>query len=231
MELSYEIYFGGFSVASFDTKITVDRSAYRVTTNARSLGILEFFFPIEVTGEGRGLVTGTKVEPVQYHSKGTFDGQPRHVTLTSRGAAVPLMSLHPPRDPEKRDAVPESLQLGTIDPYAAVMSLALTSKATPCQEELRVFNGRARTDFRLSHAGSEFLKKTEYNVYSGSAELCEVAYDTLAGGYKKPWFGKDKKDAVTRLWVARLTEGSVGSCPSGSRRAFRHDRWPYHRRF
>jgi hypothetical protein len=209
LDLSYEFYFGGFSVASFDTKIIVDRSAYSVTTNARSLGILEFFFPIEVTGEGTGVVNGSEVKPAKYRSNGTFDGQPREVTLTSRIAAVPLVSLHPPRDPEKRDAVPESLQLGTIDPYAAVMSLALTSKANPCEEELRVFNGRARTDFRLSYVGSDFLKKTEYNVYSGPAELCEVAYDTLAGGYKKPWFGKNKKDAVTRLWVARLTEGGA----------------------
>ena len=87
LDLSYEIYFGGFSVASFNTKITVDRSAYRVTANARSLGILEFFFPIEVTGEGTGLVTGTEVKPLQYLSKGTFDGQPRHVTLTNPGSA------------------------------------------------------------------------------------------------------------------------------------------------
>ncbi|WP_028467611.1 DUF3108 domain-containing protein [Nisaea denitrificans] len=206
LDLSYTIYFGGFSVAAFDSKIAVDRSAYRVTTNARSLGILDFFFPIEVTSEGTGLVTGSGIKPETYRSNGTFDGKPRRITLTARDGAAPSVSMHPPRDPEKRDAVPEDLQLGTIDPYAAVVSLALTSKVNPCQEELRVFNGRTRTDFRLSHAGSDVLKKTDYSVFDGRAERCEVAYETLAGGYKKPWFGEDKTDAVTRLWVARLTE-------------------------
>lgn len=209
LDLSYEIYFGGFSVAAFDSNIAVDRSAYRVTTNARSLGILDFFFPIEVSSEGTGQVTGMGIKPETYRSNGTFDGKPRRITLTTRDGAVPSVSMHPPRDPEKRDAVPEDLQLGTIDPYAAVVSLALTPKANPCQEELRVFNGRTRTDFRLSHVGSDILKKTDYSVFSGPAERCEVAYETLAGGYKKPWFGRDKKGAVTRVWVARLTDGGA----------------------
>lgn len=207
LDLSYTIYFGGLSVAVFDSKIAVDRSAYRVTTNARSLGVLDFFFPIAVTSEGTGQVTGKGIKPETYRSYGTFGGEPRRITLTSRAGAAPAVVMHPPRDPVKRDAVPEDLQLGTIDPYAAVVSLALTRKANPCEEELRVFNGRTRTDFRLSHAGSDILEKTDYSAFSGPAELCTVAYETLAGGYKKPWFGEDKTDAVTRLWVARLTEG------------------------
>ena len=207
LDLSYTIYFGGFSVAAFDSKIAIDRSAYRVTTNARSLGILDFFFPIDVSSEGTGQVTVRGIKPETYRSNGTFDGKPRRITLMTRDGAVPSVSMHPPRDPEKRDAVPEDLQRGTIDPYAAVVSLALTSKANPCEEELQVFNGRTRTDFRLSHAGTDVLKKTNYSVFDGRAERCEVAYETLAGGYKKPWFGEDKTDAVTRLWVARLTEG------------------------
>ena len=209
LDLSYTIYFGGFSVAAFDSKIAVDRSAYRVTTNARSLGILDFFFPIEVTSEGTGQLTDTGIKPGTYRSIGTFDGKPRRITLTNRDGSTPSVSMHPPRDPEKRDAVPEALQQGTLDPYAAVVSLALTPKANPCGEELRVFNGRTRTDFRLSHAGSDILQKTEYSAFDGPAERCEVAYETLAGGYKKPWFGEDKTDAVTRLWVARLTEGGA----------------------
>ena len=209
LDLSYTIYFGGFSVAAFDSKIAVESSAYRVTTNARSLGILDYFFPIEVTSEGSGQVTGTGIKPETYRSNGTFNGKPRRIALTNRARDAPAVVMHPPRDPEKRDAVPEDLQRDTIDPYAAVVSLALTAKDNPCEEELRVFNGRTRTDFRLSHAGSDILKKTEYSVFDGPAELCDVTYETLAGGYKKPWFGEDKTDAVTRLWVARLTDGGA----------------------
>ncbi|MEO9900484.1 MULTISPECIES: DUF3108 domain-containing protein [Alphaproteobacteria] len=207
LDLSYMIYFGGFSVAAVDSKIAVDRSAYRVTTNARSLGILDYFFPIDVSSEGTGQLTGVGIKPETYRSNGTFNGQSRRITLTTRDGFAPSVVMHPPRDPEKRDAVPEDLQLGTIDPYAAVVSLALTSKANPCKEDLRVFNGRTRTDFRLSHAGSDILEKTDYSAFSGPAELCRVAYETLAGGYKKPWFGEDKTNAETRLWVARLIEG------------------------
>ena len=207
LDLSYTIYFGGFSVAAVDSTIKVDRSAYRVTTSARSLGILDFFFPIAVTSEGAGQLTGSGVKPESYRSTGTFDGKPRRITLTSRDGSVPSVVLQPPRDPEKRDAVPEDLQRGTIDPYAAVVSLALTAKPTPCTQDLQVFNGRTRTDFRLFHAGSDSLKKTDYSAFSGVAEICRVEYETLAGGYKKPWFGEDKTDAVTRLWVARLSPG------------------------
>lgn len=209
LDLSYTIYFGGFSVAAFDSKIAVDRSAYRVTTNARSLGVLDYFFPIEVTSEGTGKVTDYGVKPETFSSTGTFNGEPRRIALTSRDGAVPSVVMHPPRDPEKRDAVPEDLQHGTIDPYAAVISLALTAKLNPCEEELQVFNGRTRTDFRISHVGSDILNKSEYSIFDGPAELCEVEYETLAGGYKKSWFGKDKDNTVTRLWVARLTEGGA----------------------
>ncbi|UUX51818.1 DUF3108 domain-containing protein [Nisaea acidiphila] len=206
LDLSYAIYFGGFSVAEFDSKIEYSAADYRVTTSARSTGILDYFFPIEVMSEGRGVLAEGRVRPRMFRSTGTFDGEPRRTSLKSRIGAAPEVSVHPPRDPEKRDAVPEALQLDTIDPYAAVVALALKSDGHPCESELPVFNGRTRTDFRLSPAGSDRLPKTDYSAFSGPADICEVTYETLAGGYKKPWFGKDKTGARTRLWVSRLTE-------------------------
>lgn len=205
LDLSYAIYFGGFSVAEFDSRIEYSAADYRVTTRARSTGILDYFFPIEVTSEGVGLLAEGRVRPGMFRSTGTYDGEPRRISLKSRTGVPPEVSIHPPRDPEKRDAVPEALQLGTVDPYAAVVALALKSDGHPCEAELPVFNGRTRTDFRLTRAGTDSLLKTDYSAFSGPADVCEVKYETLAGGYKKPWFGKDKEGTRTRLWVSRLT--------------------------
>ncbi|WP_420403303.1 DUF3108 domain-containing protein [Nisaea sp.] len=205
LDLSYAIYFGGFSVADFQSKIEYDSSDYRVTTEARSAGVLDYFFPIEVTSEGLGSLRDGRVEPKAYLSHGSFKGEPRRISLRNRNGAPPEIAMHPPRDPDKRDAVPEALQLGTLDPYAALVALALRSDGHPCEAELPVFNGRTRTDFRLRHAGSDRLQKSDYSAFSGTADLCEVEYETLAGGYKKPWFGKDKSNSRTRLWVTRLS--------------------------
>lgn len=207
LDLSYAIYFGGLSVAEFDSKIEVGSTSYRVVTKARSTGILDYFFPIDVTSEGLGQRRGSEIAPDLFRSNGTFDGEPRRILLRARNGASPEVSIHPPRDPEKRDAVPEALQLGTVDPYAAVVALALKADGHPCEAEIPVFNGRSRTDFRLRPVGTEQLEKTEYSAFAGEADVCEVEYDTLAGGYKKSWFGQDKTDSRTRLWVARLSEG------------------------
>lgn len=205
LDLSYAIYFGGLSVADFQSKIEYGAGDYRVTTEARSTGILDYFFPINVTSEGLGAIADGRVEPDSYLSHGSFNGEPRRIALRNRAGALPEVTMDPPRDPEKRDAVPEALQLGTLDPYAAVVALALKSDGHPCEAELPVFNGRTRTDFRLKRAGTDQLQKTDYSAFSGPADVCEVEYETLAGGYKKPWFGKDKSNSRTRLWVARLS--------------------------
>jgi len=205
LDLSYAIYFGGLPVADLQSTIEIGAGDYRVTTEARSTGILDYFFPIRVTSEGRGAIADGRVEPEAYQSHGTFNGEPRRIALRNRAGTPPEVSMHPPRDPEKRDAVPEALQRGTLDPYAAVVALALRSDGHPCEAELPVFNGRTRTDFRLTHAGTDRLEKTGYSAFSGAADICEVEYETLAGGYKKPWFGQDRSASRTRLWVTRLS--------------------------
>lgn len=204
LALSYRIYFGGLKVAEFRSEITLGASDYRIVTKAHSTGILDYFYPIEVTSEGLGTVADGRIEAELFRSDGYFDGERRRTELRSRPGQAPDVTLIPPRDPAKRDAVPEQLQVGTVDPYAAALSLALSAGAMPCDGKLQVFNGKTRTDFSLLPAGSETLQKTEYSAFSGPAKRCELRYETLAGGYKKSWFAKDDPGLKTWLWVARL---------------------------
>lgn len=205
--LSYRLYYGGLAVADIASTVDLAGDGYRIEGEGRSLGLLDLVFPITVRNEGTGRIVDGTVLPVKYESRGRFRGEDRLTSLRHVADAPPKLELLPPPDPERRDPVPPELQRGALDPYAALATVALRPAAhQPCDGVLPVFTGQVRSDLRLAGGAEVELPRTDYSAYHGPARLCEVTYETLAGGYKKSWWGKGREREPTKVWVARLDE-------------------------
>ena len=208
--LSYSAYYGGLSAVQVDARINITPNGYEITTKGRSTGFLDFLFPFSshVLGTGRFGGKGAfddKAQARHLALQSTFRGRTRVIEIGSQTDGDVTLSITPPIPLDERDPVPRELQAGTLDPIAALVAAATQPSAqAACSGTLRIFNGKTRTDVSLVHLGAETLAANRFSVFSGLAEKCEARYKTLAGGYKKSWFGSDGPPPVITFWIARI---------------------------
>lgn len=203
-DLSYRAYYGGLSAVDIDAKITIANGRYEISTVSKSIGFLDFLFPFISRASGTG---GLRENPARrnFALSSTFRGRSREIMGISVADTSPVWTVTPPIPTDERDPVPERLRIGTQDPMAALVSAATTKAAREaCSGTSRVFNGKVRTDVHLTHLGREVLKPNDFSNFSGLTEKCEARYETLAGGYKKSWFGSDGPPPAVQFWITRI---------------------------
>ncbi|MBM85516.1 MAG: hypothetical protein CMM47_05795 [Rhodospirillaceae bacterium] len=208
--LGYRAYFGGLAAADMMTIVTLTPLNYRVSTNSRSTGFLDYLLPFTSRTFGRGSVIDPKNGDRGFILDSVFRGKWQEIRLEYSGGGAPRVSINPAIPIEDRDPVPHNLRSATFDPISAFITIALQKDAgSVCSGTLPVFNGKTRADITLSHTGHEALKANNYSVFSGPAEKCEARYRTLAGGYKKSWLRRDEPPPVIHFWIAPI--GPLGS--------------------
>lgn len=204
--LKYKMYYGGLSAVDVDAKITIVDGRYELSTVGKSTGFLDFLFPFESHASGRGEIR-ENISPRHFAITSTFRGRSREIEGILTSGKAPVWTVTPPIPLDERDPVPENLRMGTQDPMGALLMAATSSAAREvCSGTSRVFNGKARTDVRLTHLGHEILKPNRFSSFSGRAEKCEARYETLAGAYKKSWFGSEGPAPVIQLWITQLAD-------------------------
>jgi hypothetical protein len=207
-ELAYKVYYGGLSAIDIDARVSIADGEYELSTNGKSIGFLDFLFPFksQVTGRGGLRESGAARN---FSTVSTFRGRLRKIEGISIVNAVPKWTVAPPIPLDERDPVPEALRIGTLDPVAALVGAATLETASDvCSGTSRIFNGKVRTDVRLEYLGTETLPPNRFSIFSGKADKCEARYETLAGGYKKSWFGSDGPPPVIQFWISRIGDSS-----------------------
>ena len=206
-KLSYKAYYGGLAAAEIDARITISDGRYTLSTTGKSIGFLDYLFPFLSRASGRGGL-GEHATPRDFVLESTFRGRSRKIKGTAAANTAPIWTVSPPIPIDERDPVPETLRLGALDPVAALVGAATLKTAREvCSGTSRVFNGKVRTDVHLTHLGAEALRPNDFSSFSGAAEKCKARYETLAGGYKRSWFGSDAPPPEILFWITRI-EGS-----------------------
>jgi hypothetical protein len=202
--LTYEAYYGGISAVEIEAKISVSGGAYELSTSGKSIGFLEYLFPFQSHAHGTGPLE-TRSGAREFAITSSYRGKSRRIKGSTKPEAAPVWTVEPPIPLDERDPVPDDLRMDSLDPMAAVVAAA--TRASPqdaCGGTARVYNGKVRTDVHLNHLGSEVLSANRFSSYSGPAEKCEARYETLAGAYKKSWFGSDTPPPVIQFWIAQV---------------------------
>jgi hypothetical protein len=202
--LTYEAYYGGISAVEIEAKVSVADGSYELSTLGKSIGFLDLLFPFQSHAYGTGPLETTAGER-EFASTSSYRGKSRQINGTTKPEAAPVWTVKPPIPRDERDPVPDALRKESLDPMAAVVVAATRARAKDaCAGTARVFNGKVRTDVHLRHLGAEVLAASQFSNFSGPAEKCEARYETLAGAYKKSWFGSEAPPPIIRFWIAQV---------------------------
>lgn len=202
--LTYEAFYGGISAVEIEAKISVTESAYELSTMGKSIGFLDFLFPFQSHAIGTGPLE-TESGARAFAITSSYRGKARRIKGTMDPKTAPIWTVEPPIPLDERDPVPNAMRMESLDPMAAIVSAATrTSARDACGGTSRIYNGKVRTNIHLTHLGSEVLAANRFSSFSGPAEKCEARYETLAGAYKKSWFGSDTPPPTIRFWIAQV---------------------------
>ena len=204
VRMTYEVYFGGFHIAS--AKAALDRSTggYTLTADAYSRGMLDFFFSWRGETKTAGRFVDGAAVPTTHENFGDWNGSTRTVAVsyTPDGGVADVL-VEPPADPEEVNALPENAEDGTVDPLSVVAQLSeAMTLGSACAGEFKVFDGRRRYDLTVTDMGSSVFEPNDFSVFDGEAKACGIDFTLLGGDRKeKSKYAKTARNRV--VYVGR----------------------------
>jgi len=214
--LHYQLYAGGLDVVKVDMRYTLTDAHYDINAEGRTRGLWRTLVPWSAHVQAKGAVQpDVKVAPVTAIYDTIWSDKLKSVRMDFEPTGDIITKNTPPRAPGGRnEATPEQIR-GSIDPVSAIALVLARASAgeTACSGTIPAFDGRRRYDLVLASKGVEEMRKTDYNIYSGPAERCEITFTPVAGFPKKDekngfWSVRDneKKDSPLIIWLARTEE-------------------------
>ncbi len=187
VEMTYEVYFGGFHIVSARAALNRSTAGYTLTADANSRGMMDFFF----TWHGRTRTDGRFVEgqavPQAHKNFGVWNGEERIVEVSYDGeGAVAGVLVDPPPDLEEVNGLPEDAEIGTVDPLSVIAQLSeAMTRGGDCSGAFNVFDGKRRYDLTVTDRGAETFEPNDYSVFQGAAQACGIEFTVLGGDRKE----------------------------------------------
>lgn len=207
VEMTYEVYFGGFHVLSARAALKRDTKNFTLSADAESTGILDFFFTWRGKTETAGQFADLSAVPIKHKNFGEWNGSTRTVEVTyDPSGAVSDITVEPPTDPDEINALPEDAEVGTVDPLSVIaqMSEAIT-RGGACDGAFNVFDGKRRYDLSVTDQGPTVFEPNDFSVFDGEAKACFIEYTLLGGDRKeKSKYAKTARNRV--VYVGRPLE-------------------------
>lgn len=198
--LDYEVFAGGFRIASSDVELRLGDRAYRIAINAVPRGILRWFSDWTFDASSDGAI-GSRIDPKAFSTVSRNDEKTKVRTLTYRPDGSILVTMNPV---EEGEPVPEALQAGTVDPLSgAVLMVAAVTAGKGCNRTVPVYDGRRRFDLVFADLGRQRLSASNEASYSGETLHCRVRLEQIAGAWQNQsssgfWRRDDTRDDPRR---------------------------------
>ena len=207
--LAYEVYFGGIKALALEAEIELSGDGYRVRLGAQTQGITDWIVGWTARASTEGSIRDGVLRPARHAVESRLRGNRRDAALTFRPDGSIDSVVEPSADADDREPVTPEQERGALDPITAVL-LATRALAThqSCDQRVPVFDGRRRYDIEFRDGGRDFLKPSEYGIFSGEATVCLFRYIRIAG-YQKTgrWNNARDVDRVHRTWLAPIAPG------------------------
>jgi len=215
MNLTYDVYAGGFKALAAEMSLDLDSRAYDIGLEAKTQGFIGDLFPWEASfnTSGKSAKNGQPV-PTLSLMKSTwknstkltemsYDPKGRVLKTTTKDGEITNVA----RDIDRRlsgDAV--DMLTGTL------MMMRAAQNNQTCAGSYGVFDGKRRFNIKLKDEGKETIAKSKYSTFSGPAMKCTVRVEPVAGfsdkDKKRGWLAvqkhTEKHEKATTIWFARL---------------------------
>lgn len=181
VDAHYRITFNGFDIGGFDFKAKVGARGYTLDGNAEIsalLGAVNWQGMTRSTGQVRRKTPA----PNSYVFNFRSNGKGGNIRLGFEKGKVSAISQNP-RLPVKDGEIPlqRSHLKGVLDPLSAVMAMTRPTSQSPCDQRLKVFDGKQRFDLALSYKRQEAVGALRTAGQPGIAVVCAVRYQPISG--------------------------------------------------
>jgi hypothetical protein len=208
IDAEYAISLLGIQIGTANLSGTVDSRRYDIALQARMTGLAGILTGGKGAGTAAGAIAGARPQATSFAVNSESGSEQRTVRMALSGNAVQAVAIEPPLD-DKPDRVPvtDAHKRGVVDPLGAlVMPVAGTmslSDPASCNRTIPVFDGAARFDVVLTHAG---VKQVDTAGYKGPVAVCKARYVPVAGHRtlrKSTKFMAENRDLET--WLAPVS--------------------------
>lgn len=204
IELAYNIHLGSFLAGTVDLTIESDGKHYRIHSDSRSQGMLDFLIGFRRRNNVAGRIIGINAEPTRYTAEGIWAGENRSVRIDYTTVNSLSFTARPSAAEDQREPVPTELLRGTVDPFSALYQAILGHhQGQGCAGRNGVFDGRRRYDFLFENLGS---RPTAGPLFSGSARVCRLRQLPIAGFAQRTWLPRLVRPEWADVWVAKVRD-------------------------
>jgi hypothetical protein len=203
---TYEVFVAGMVVLQVEATFDLRADGYAVETRLATRGMAAAFVTGSQTSRADGRWEGLAARPRQFTSDGVWRGRERRVALEWQANAPRLLALIPPNE-EERDAVPESLQGGTVDSLSALAVLARQVQANGrCEASAAVFDGRRLSDYAARTERRDAIAPWR-NGWAGEALRCTFEAKQVAG-FRRDQRPEQAPPSTGTAWMAAPYPGA-----------------------
>jgi hypothetical protein len=192
----------------FKMKISGDR--YEAWFGAKSFGAFDPILRIRMNWYVSGQVRGGEFRPERFIQNYRDRREKRKTIMAWRPSGAIHTRLLPPESPGKRKKVSPELQLGTVDPMSALLSIiSQPVRGRACQYTARIFEGRRRVNARLKLIGRA---PTPIFVAKGlprQAYHCHLFADRIAGFRPRHLIRFPNPLPPANIWFVRLARQAL----------------------
>lgn len=181
IDAKYDVSLLGLTLGTASLSGGIDSDSYSLDVAARLTGLIGGFTGGRGSGEAKGSLGGAKPSPASFAISSANSSESRTVRMAIGGGAVQAVEIAPPID-AKADRVPltDEHRRNIVDPLSAFL-MPVNGKGGlngACNRTLQIFDGAARYDIKLSHAGTREVAMEGYN---GPVAICQARYVPIAG--------------------------------------------------
>lgn len=210
-ENHYDLFFGIVQIGNAIIRTSVDESDFKITIQARPLGILKLVSDETWTLHTEGFRSSEGFEALTYQAKSLGSERKRNTRVSFSFGGTPTVRRTPPdKHAKDRTPIPQDILAIAIDPLTATLRTAYKLQTLKtCSGKELVFDGIHLFYVVLNNKGKEKLDKKSGYV-SGTAYNCEFQIQPL-GGYRHK-YAKERKEGLEnakrnppRIWYRSLS--------------------------
>jgi hypothetical protein len=196
-----------FGRTHFDAQI--GPTGYRTQSHFETSGVVNTFWQSIIDASSTGQLSAHGVSPMLYDSFYRRGSKHQRVKLTYAADGMPVTIADPPYNTHKYPVTDAEKKEG-LDPLGAGTSFLMgmhASAANPCGTVAAVFDGRRRYNIEFTWLRDEPVK-LENGLYRGTAHLCQLHYNQIAG-FKPKILKEGREMPPAYAWVAEIPSAAA----------------------
>lgn len=218
LQLSYEVYAGGFNAlhADFQSKHTKD--GYSIDLQSKTEGMIGTLFPWQGFYKTEGRDGKNAALLPQEHTARSIWRKTETASTLAYDRKGTLVSIKKSEGGKLTDEpeVKSDMASGAVDLLTGTLLLIDDAPSKPpCDRKFPVFDGKRRYNITLSGGEMDEIKKSGYSVYSGPALKCVLMVEPVAGfrdkDQKRGWMAVQNHTLAHKkpptIWFARVSPG------------------------